>query len=85
MPERISTELLLRELDPGKSLFSEEEKSLIREYGLQMKDERKTRELAEKLCSRDRLGNQIANVMLEDSKKLKEKAKDKIIESKKRK
>ena len=85
VPERISTELLLRELDPGKSLFSEEEKSLIREYGLQMKDERKTRELAEKLCSRDRLGNQIANVVLEDSKKLKEKAKDKIIESKKRK
>ena len=85
VPERISTELLLRELDPGKSLFSEEEKSLIREYGLQMKDEWKTRELAEKLCSRDRLGNQIANVMLEDSKKLKEKAKDKIIESKKRK
>lgn len=58
VPERISTELILRELDPGKSLFSEEEKSLIREYGLQMKDERKTRELAEKLCSRDKLGNQ---------------------------
>ena len=58
VPERISTELLLRELDPGKSLFSEEEKSLIREYGLQMKDERKTRELAEKLCSRDKIGNQ---------------------------
>lgn len=58
VPERISTELLLRELDPGKSLFSEEEKSLIREYGLQMKDECKTRELAEKLCSRDKIGNQ---------------------------
>ena len=58
VPERISTELLLRELDPRKSLFSEEEKSLIREYGLQMKDERKTREFAEKLCSRDKIGNQ---------------------------
>ena len=56
--ERISTELLLRELDPGKSLFSEEEKSLIRKYGLQMKDEQKTRRLAEKLCSRDKIGNQ---------------------------
>lgn len=58
VPERISTELLLRELDPGKSLFSEEEKSLIRKYGLQMKDEQKTRRLAEKLCSRDKIGNQ---------------------------
>ena len=58
VPERISTELLLRELDPRKSLFSEEEKSLIREYGLQVKDERKTREFAEKLCSRDKIGNQ---------------------------
>lgn len=57
-PERISTELLLREMDPGKSLFSEEEKSLIRKYGLQMKDEQKTRRLAEKLCSRDKIGNQ---------------------------
>ena len=60
VPERISTELLLRELDPEKNLFSEEEKSLIREYGFQMKDERKTRELAEKLCSRDKIGNQDA-------------------------
>ena len=58
VPERISTELLLREMDPGKSLFSEEEKSLIRKYGLQMKDEQKTRRLAEKLCSRDKIGNQ---------------------------
>lgn len=60
VPERISTELLLRELDQGKNIFSDNEKSLIREYGLQMKDERKTRELAEKLFSRDRLGNQDA-------------------------
>lgn len=68
VPERISTELLLRELDPGKSLFSEEEKSLIREYGLQMKDERKTRELAEKLCSRDRLGNQDAALVIQEAR-----------------
>ena len=60
VPERISTELLFRELDPGKNLFSDDEKSLIREYGSQMKDERKTRELAEKLCSRDKIGNQDA-------------------------
>ncbi len=43
VPERISTELLLRELDPGKNIFSDDEKSLIREYGSQIKDERKTK------------------------------------------
>lgn len=68
VPERISTELLLRELDPGKSLFSEVEKSLIREYGLQMKDERKTRELAEKLCSRDKIGNQDAALVIQEAR-----------------
>ena len=68
VPERILTELLLRELDPGKSLFSEEEKSLIREYGSQMKDERKTREIAEKLCSRDRIGNQNAALVIQEAR-----------------
>lgn len=66
--------MLLRKLDPGKNIFSDDEKSLIREYGLQMKDERKTRELAEKLCSRDRLGNQdVALVIQEARDKIEEK------------
>ena len=74
VPERISTELLLRELDPGKSLFSEEEKSLIREYGLQMKDERKTRELAECICHQDKYGKQdVALVIQEARDKIEEK------------
>lgn len=74
VPERISTELILRELDPGKSLFSEEEKSLIREYGLQMKDERKTRELAECICHQDKYGKQeVALVIQEARDKLEEK------------
>ena len=68
VPERILTELILRELDPGKSLFSEEEKSLIWEYGLQMKDERKTRELVKKLCSRDKIGNQDVVVVIQEAR-----------------
>ena len=74
VPERISTELLLRELDPGKNLFSEEEKSLIRDYGLQMKDECKTRELAECICYQDKYGKQdVALVIQEARDKIEEK------------
>lgn len=68
VPERISTELLLRELDPGKSLFSEEEKSLIRKYGLQMKDARKTRELAECICHQDKYGKQDAALVIQEAR-----------------
>ena len=60
VPERISTELLLRELDPGKNIFSDDEKSLIREYGSQIKDERKTRNWRKNYASRDKIGNQDA-------------------------
>ena len=33
-----------------------------------MKDERKTRELAEKLCSRDKIGNQNADLVIQEAR-----------------
>ena len=74
VPERISTELLLRELDPGKNIFSDDEKSLIREYGSQIKDERKTRELAERICHPEEYGEQdVALAIQEAREKIEEK------------
>lgn len=49
MPSELSTEMLLQELDPEKKILSEEERSLIQDYAVQMKDMIKTRELAERI------------------------------------
>ena len=74
VPERISTELLLRELDQGKNIFSDNEKSLIREYGSQMKDDKKTRELAESICYQEEYGNQdVAPAVLQAKEEMREK------------
>lgn len=58
MPQELSVELLLRELDPKKEILSEDERSLIQEYAMQMKDMSKTRELAERICYQEEYGNQ---------------------------
>ena len=74
VPERISTELLFRELDPEKNLFSDDEKSLIREYSSRMKDEQKTRELAERICHPEEYGEQdVALAIQEAREKIEEK------------
>lgn len=74
VPERISTELLLRELDQGKNIFSDNEKSLIREYGSQMKDDKKTGELAESICYQEEYGNQdVAPAVLQAKEEMREK------------
>lgn len=74
VPERISTELFLRELDSEKNLFSDDEKSLIREYSSRLKDEQKTRKLAERICHPEEYGEQdVALAIQEAREKIEEK------------
>lgn len=73
MPTQLSTELLLRELDPKREILSEEERSLIQNYALQMKDMQKTRELAERICYQEEFGNQdVAPAVIEARKEMQE-------------
>lgn len=72
-PTELSAELLLRELDPNKEILSEDERSLIQEYALQMKDMQKTRELAERICYQEEFGNQdVALAEIEARREMKE-------------
>ena len=73
MPTQLSAELLLRELDPKREILSEEERSLIQNYALQMKDMQKTRELAERICYQEEFGNQdVAPAVIEARKEMQE-------------
>lgn len=73
-PTELSAELMLRELDPNKEILSEDERSLIQEYALQMKDMQKTRELAERICYQEEFGNQdVALAVIEAGREMKEK------------
>lgn len=70
---KMPQELLLRELDPKKEILSEDERSLIQEYAMQMKDMSKTRELAERICYQEEYGNQdVAPAVIAAKKEIEE-------------
>ena len=58
VPENVSAELILREFDPKQEIYNEEERSLIKEYAVQVKDMPKTRGLARCICYQEKFGNQ---------------------------
>lgn len=58
VPENVSAELILREFDPKQEIYNEEERSLIKEYALQVKDMPKTKGLARCICYQEKFGNQ---------------------------
>lgn len=58
VPENVSAELILREFDPEQEIYNEEERSLIKEYALQVKDMQKTKGLARCTCYQEKFGNQ---------------------------
>ncbi len=58
VPENVSAELLLREFDPKQEIYNEEERSLIKEYAMQVKDMQETRGLARCICYQEKFGNQ---------------------------
>lgn len=58
VPENVSAELILREFDPKQEIYNEEERSLIKEYAVQVKDMQKTRGLARCICYQEKFGNQ---------------------------
>lgn len=58
VPENVSAELILLEFDPKQEIYNEEERSLIKEYALQVKDMPKTRGLARCICYQEKFGNQ---------------------------
>ena len=58
VPENVSAELILREFDPEQEIYNEEERSLIKEYALQVKDMQKTKGLATCICYQEKFGNQ---------------------------
>ena len=58
VPENVSAELILREFDPKQEIYNEEERSLIKEYAIQVKDMQETRGLARCICYQEKFGNQ---------------------------
>lgn len=58
VPENVSAELILREFDPKQEIYNEEERSLIKEYAVQVKNMPKTRGLARCICYQEKFGNQ---------------------------
>ena len=58
VPENVSAELILREFDPKQEIYNEEERSLIKEYAVQVKDMPKTKGLARGICYQEKFGNQ---------------------------
>ena len=58
VPENVSAELILREFDLKQEIYNEEERSLIKEYALQVKDMQKTKGLARCICYQEKFGNQ---------------------------
>lgn len=58
VPENVSAERILREFDPEQEIYNEEERSLIKEYALQVKDMQKTKGLARCICYQEKFGNQ---------------------------
>ena len=58
VPENVSAELILREFDPKQEIYNEEERSLIKEYAVQVKDTPKTKGLARCICYQEKFGNQ---------------------------
>ena len=67
VPENVSEELILREFDSKQEIYiyNEEERSLIKEYAVQVKDMPKTKGLARCICYQEKFGNQnVALVMI---------------------
>lgn len=58
VPENVSAELILLEFDPKQEIYNEEERSLIKEYAVQVKDMPKTKGLARCICYQEKFGNQ---------------------------
>ncbi len=58
VPENVLAELILHEFDPKQEIYNEEERSLIKEYALQVKDMQKTKGLARCICYQEKFGNQ---------------------------
>lgn len=73
VPENVSAELILREFDPKQEIYNEEERSLIKEYAVQVKDMQKTRGLARCICYQEKFGNQdVALVVIEARREMQE-------------
>ena len=73
VPENVSAELILREFDPEQEIYNEEERSLIKEYALQVKDMQKTKGLARCICYQEKFGNQdVALVVIEARREMQE-------------
>lgn len=73
VPENVSAELILREFDPKQETYNEEERSLIKEYAVQVKDMSKTRGLARCICYQEKFGNQdVALVVIEARREMQE-------------
>lgn len=74
IPYELSLQMMLYELDPGKEIFSEDERALIEEYALQFRDMNRSRELAEHICYQEEYGNQdVASVVIEARREIQEK------------
>ena len=73
VPENVSAELILREFDPKQEIYNEEERSLIKEYAVQVKDMQKTKGLARCICYQEKFGNQdVALVVIEARREMQE-------------
>ena len=73
VPENVSAELILREFDPKQEIYNEEERSLIKEYAVQVKDMPKTRGLARCICYQEKFGNKdVALAMITAREELEE-------------
>lgn len=79
VPENVSAELILREFDPKQEIYNEEERSLIKEYALQVKDMQKTKGLARCICYQEKFGNQdVALAMITAREEIEEMKTEKV-------
>lgn len=79
VPENVSAELILREFDPKQEIYNEEERSLIKEYALQVKDMQKTKGLARCICYQEKFGNQdVALAMITAREEIEEMKMEKV-------
>lgn len=69
VPENVSAELVLREFDPKQEIYNEEERSLIRECVVQMKDMCKAKDLAGRICHAEESGSQELSLVVSNIRK----------------
>ncbi len=68
VPIELSVQMMLRQLDSEGTVFSEEERNLIVDYGLQLGDMERTRDLAEHIYAQEKFGNQDVALAMIDAR-----------------